>query len=697
MKAVRAALLAVTLVLALLLPTVQAESPSVASPEENPHEWTVLFYFCGSDLESKYGYASDNLEEFFWTVSPINFASQIVQESNLQTLVQPFVPGKVNVLVQTGGAKEWHAQKLGLDIDANSVQRWLYNDNAEENDEPHEFFSLVQTLPLQSMADPSTLSDFIRWGVETCPARKYVLVLWGHGNGAGSGLFIDELFDDDTLYLYELKQALADGGAHFETLVIDACLMANLETAWAVKDAANWMVASEEIVPGKGTAVGEWLQQLMGNPLGDGEWLGRCVCDTTGIKYANEADNIAKELLTWSVVDLSKIDHLVETTERLFSFIGSVMRQSPEVLFIYADFLQNAQEYGDGQQNMRELSSVVYDPLSQYFLDFGLRSDILQTLSEAVVYSLRGPGRSEARGLSFCYPVDFDSEELDIYAKNYPMPGYLAYLDAISPWRAPDSVYESVERLPEIDSVESYKLRVDKRTDTDGMPALLFHAENMNSLLNSVYYRLYRLDDETGEIVRLGRTICGSKVSDEGDSTYRASDPMHWPAIDGQLICMDLIQASYDHRLYNVPVQINSEYAILRCGRTITHDWNSDEHISDYEMLGVWEGFEEDNDLPSRSVKPLMMIEGQEYRLLYPTDAKDGRRRTTYQSSDTLTMYRAPEVQEIPLPPGTYYIEYEVEDIFLRSFLLERIEVQWDGAQMTFPDFDAWAGEATLN
>ena len=60
-------------------------------------------------------------------------------------------------------------------------------------------------------------------------------------------------------------------------------------------------------------------------------------------------------------------------------------------------------------------------------------------------------------------------------------------------------------------------------------------------------------------------------------------------------------------------------------------------------------------------------------------------------------MYRAPEVQEIPLPPGTYYIEYEVEDIFLRSFLLERIEVQWDGAQMTFPDFDAWAGEATLN
>ena len=113
--------------------------------------------------------------------------------------------------------------------------------------------------------------------------------------------------------------------------------------------------------------------------------------------------------------------------------------------------------------------------------------------------------------------------------------------------------------------------------------------------------------------------------------------------------------------------------------------------------MGVWEGYEEDNDLPGRSVKPLALVEGQEYRLLYPTEARNAGGHTVYQTSDSLTMYRAPEVEEIPLPPGTYYIEYEVEDIFLRTFVLERIEVLWDGAHMTFPELGAWTGEATLN
>ena len=55
---------------------------------------------------------------------------------------------------------------------------------------------------------------------------------------------------------------------------------------------------------------------------------------------------------------------------------------------------------------------------------------------KAVVYCVRGAGRSAARGLSFCYAADLDQDELDIYAKNCPSPHYLAYLDAISPWTA---------------------------------------------------------------------------------------------------------------------------------------------------------------------------------------------------------------------------------------------------------------------
>ena len=70
----------------------------------------------------------------------------------------------------------------------------------------------MERLPLKSMGDPEQLSDFIRWTAKNYPAKKYALVLWDHGGGAKTGLFIDELFSGDVLYLYELKQALADGG-----------------------------------------------------------------------------------------------------------------------------------------------------------------------------------------------------------------------------------------------------------------------------------------------------------------------------------------------------------------------------------------------------------------------------------------------------------------------------------------------------
>ena len=43
----------------LLIPGSSAEDTAQA---ELP-EWTVMFYFCGSDLESRYGYATENLKE----------------------------------------------------------------------------------------------------------------------------------------------------------------------------------------------------------------------------------------------------------------------------------------------------------------------------------------------------------------------------------------------------------------------------------------------------------------------------------------------------------------------------------------------------------------------------------------------------------------------------------------------------------
>ena len=692
MIALLAALLAVLALCAL---------PALAEGEGDggEDEWTVMFYFCGSDLESRYSYASGNLQNISCVLYPDSFYPELAANWGVDPeTLEVTMPGKVNVLIETGGSKAWHVKdpdySLDMDIDVNALQRWRYNifpGGGTFPDGPFNGFELMQTLPLQSMADPETLADFIRWGVETCPAKKYALVLWDHGGGAKTGLFIDELFDKDVMYLYELKQALEIGGTHLEALIIDACMMANLETAWNVKDWASWMVASEEIVPGKGTAVGDWLSALVAHPDGDGEWLGRCICDMTENKYANDSDEMAKRLLTWSVVDLSKIDRLVEACGGFCELMADALKRYPGVIRLYSQYILEAEEYGDGNQNMHDLGAMIYSSETRTDMPLSIRNEIIDALTDAVTYVVRGPGRSMARGLSFCYPTDFSEEELDVYAKNCPMPLYLAYLDAISPWTAPDWVYEQTERLPNIDDIETFRIAPKKVMDYKGMPGLDFGTFAVN--VNWVYYRLYRLDEETGQVVCLGRTACMFDFFSSDSEVWSATDPMHWPSIDGELCSIDMIRDNGVVRLYNIPVQINSQMAVLRCGRTISYSDDGTERYSDYEIYGVWEGYDENSQLMNRSVKPLAMFSGQEYRLLYPVD---GSQQSDYLFSKTMNMYRALDIREIPLPAGTYYLEYEIEDAFMRSKVVERFEIDWDGAEMTFPDADAWQGETAM-
>ena len=125
----------------------------------------------------------------------------------------------------------------------------------------------------------------------------------------------------------------------------------------------------------------------------------------------------------------------------------------PNTLRMFASFLYGAEDYGDAQQNMRDIASIFYRSSSVLLMGENLRNDMIDALNDAVVYCVRGSGRSEARGLSFCYATDFSNEELETYAHNCMSAHYLALLDAITSWTAPDWVYETVERLPEISAL----------------------------------------------------------------------------------------------------------------------------------------------------------------------------------------------------------------------------------------------------
>ena len=89
------------------------------------------------------------------------------------------------------------------------------------------------------------------------------------------------------------------------------------------------------------------------------------------------------------------------------------------------------------------------------------------------------------------------------------------------------------------------------------------------------------------------------------------------------------------------------------------------------------------------------MFAGRDFRLVYPVDG-EGTGGTQYEGSERMTLYRAVQMDIVPLPEGVYYVEYIVLDQFSRPITLERIEMIWDGQKAVFPGIEDWQGSETL-
>ncbi len=254
----------------------------------DPVNKTVMVYVVGSDLESEGKNATVDLSE--------------ISRSGVNTDAN-------NILVCTGGAAKWHNDYVTAE--ENAILK-LNSDSFEK----------VESYPVSNMADSSTLTRFINYGMSTYPNDQYILILWNHGAGPIFGYGQDELHENDLLTMDELQTALKDANVgsknKFELIGFDACIMANIETAWCLKDYANYLVASQETEPGTGWDY-SFLKKLEYYP--DGKALATEIIDsyyTTTLK--NYSSNVE---LTLSCLDLSKIEATEKCLNDLFADVNS--------------------------------------------------------------------------------------------------------------------------------------------------------------------------------------------------------------------------------------------------------------------------------------------------------------------------------------------------------------------------------------
>ena len=664
-------------------------------------EWTVLIYLCGSDLESHDGMASYNLHEIMSCPQPV---STVKQNPETHAFENVSILPEVNVVIETGGSKKWHNDgenaDWGLEIAADRLQR--YTLSHEQNEEGFYPLVLQEEKPLASMGDADTLSDFIRWGTEHYPAQKTMLVLWDHGNGS-FGMIADEIYDGDMLYLDELEHALEESGTHFEAVLLDACMMANLDTALILAPYAEWMIASEEVVSGYGTAFRQWMESLFQNPGCNGKLIGTVICDLTQAKYAEMEDDHAAMQITWSVIELKEIGRVAQTFDDLISFLCDMYEYAPEKLpECMIALIWKTDRFGTGRRFMMDLNSTLKSSATASLIDRDLLNALANALDYSVNYTVNGPLHSDACGLSFCLVGDMTVEERDIMARACRSAPYLALLDALTPyWRAPEWVYSQFRRLREV-NLSDYLYSLPELVVEDGIPRI--RGDRSKMALWNCYYELYRLDEDNSQWIRLGTDLAIMSEQDGGDSgvyEFMMDEPQKWPAIEGRLCDFEFVTMFEDAGadgngrtilLYDVPIQIGPQQMNLRvgCWRE-TNARGEDRYV--YKVYGISAGYSVSTGAPNRTVRPLALMQGQEYRLLYPILLQGQQQEhIQYSAGATATLYQSIVVKEIPLPPGTYACAFVLENCYFRKERTELVEFFWDGSSISVRQVPA--GEA---
>lgn len=355
---------------------------------------TIMLYMIGSDLESKYLAASIDIEEII--------------NSNVDL-------DNVNILIYTGGAKNWHREEV------NSEENAIFEVTSEE-------IKKVKSYEQKDMGDANTLAQFLNYGYDNYKAENYSLILWDHGGGPIYGYGYDEYNTKNALTLLELKQALKNSpfneDRQLEFIGFDACLMATVEVAHILSPYANYMIASQEVEPGAG-----WNYSFLSDVSTDTTTyeLGKMIVDSYSLYYKDKKSNKGTSL---SLLKLNKINSLEEELNNLFSEVDENLKLDFSIISRSRSYTKT---FGKVSSNGYDLVDL-YDLLDKLPLKYSDKIETLKSaIDELVIYQktdLLG-----TNGISIYFPYDNkkDIEKVMYLYKQFNFADeYTAFIDNFS-------------------------------------------------------------------------------------------------------------------------------------------------------------------------------------------------------------------------------------------------------------------------
>ena len=323
---------------------------------------TIMVYMCGTDLESNGGMGTYDLQE----------------------MLNADVSKKVNLIVFTGGCRQWRNNVISSSV--NQVYQ-VTNGN---------FKCLVQNAGNGSMTDPATLRSFIQWTAQNFPANRNMLILWDHGGGSASGFGYDQKNSyPKSMSLERIDQALKNSKVKFDFIGFDACLMATTETALMLSDRADYLISSEETEPGKGWYYTNWLTNLSKDTSMSTLDIGKTIVDDFTTESAKIRGN---QQTTLSIVDLAELSQTVPDDLNAFA-------TKAQSIIKDGDYKTIATARG-GTKEFAASTAIDQIDLVHFSERLGTKEakDLSKALLSAVKYNRTSPNVTNAYGLSIYFP-----------------------------------------------------------------------------------------------------------------------------------------------------------------------------------------------------------------------------------------------------------------------------------------------------
>jgi len=270
-----------------------------------------------------------------------------------------------------------------------------------------------------NMADSATMRKFLDTAAKSYPADHYGLIIADHGSG-WEALCVDESSGDKLMNLRDLRAGLEPFvAAHgkLDLVGLDACLMASFETAQALAPVTHFMVASEELAPGRGWNYDAVAKALIEKPALTHQDLGRVIVDTYSNQFKESKDPMAKFEgmgTTLSVLNLDTFPALQTAVSALADrCIDSLHHGRPGWIkvarprAVSEEFGANGARGGGGEEEMHDLMHLAQTMEAS---DEPMLREAAQRVDDAirqvVAYGMHGICCPHAGGISIYFPID---------------------------------------------------------------------------------------------------------------------------------------------------------------------------------------------------------------------------------------------------------------------------------------------------